>query len=135
MPAGDRTGPTGAGPMTGKGSGYCSGSDKPGFLGKIFGQGRGFSWCGFGRGRGQGGGQGRGMGQGRGGGQGRGMGQGRGGGQGRGMDQGMGGNPIPPQAMPPENEARELRNQASLLEKDLARIKDRIAELERGRSD
>lgn len=31
MPRGDRTGPVGMGPMTGRGQGYCAGSQVPGF--------------------------------------------------------------------------------------------------------
>jgi hypothetical protein len=31
MPAGDRTGPLGQGPMTGRGLGYCGGYDAPGY--------------------------------------------------------------------------------------------------------
>jgi len=31
MPAGNRTGPMGMGPMTGRGAGFCSGSDTPGY--------------------------------------------------------------------------------------------------------
>ncbi len=31
MPRGDRTGPSGAGPKTGRGQGYCTGNDAPGF--------------------------------------------------------------------------------------------------------
>ncbi|MFO8052009.1 MAG: DUF5320 domain-containing protein [Thermoplasmatota archaeon] len=31
MPRGDRTGPWGAGPMTGRGAGYCAGYRHPGF--------------------------------------------------------------------------------------------------------
>jgi len=31
MPRGDRTGPEGYGPLTGRGTGYCSGSTRPGF--------------------------------------------------------------------------------------------------------
>ena len=46
MPGGDRTGPEGLGPMTGRSLGYCSGSNSPGF---AYGQGRGFG-RGFGRG-------------------------------------------------------------------------------------
>jgi len=44
MPGGDRTGPLGAGPMTGRGAGYCRGLNRPGFTSA----GRGI---GFGRGR------------------------------------------------------------------------------------
>ena len=57
MPGGDRTGPLGAGPMTGRGAGYCAGHAVPGYAnptggrgwfgrGRAFGRGRG----GFGRG-------------------------------------------------------------------------------------
>ncbi|MBN2461150.1 MAG: DUF5320 domain-containing protein [Candidatus Cloacimonetes bacterium] len=31
MPRGDRTGPDGFGPMTGRGAGYCAGYDRPGY--------------------------------------------------------------------------------------------------------
>ena len=37
MPGGDRTGPSGFGARTGRGLGYCSGSDNPGF---AYGPGR-----------------------------------------------------------------------------------------------
>ncbi len=49
MPAGDGTGPMGQGPMTGRGFGYCAGSDVPGAAYGAPGWGRG-----FGRGRGWG---------------------------------------------------------------------------------
>jgi len=49
MPGGDRTGPLGQGPGTGRASGYCYGFDTPGYtkgpgrrMGRIFGFGRGF---------------------------------------------------------------------------------------------
>jgi hypothetical protein len=48
MPAGDRTGPVGMGPRTGRGMGYCSGYDVPGWAHPGFGRG-------FARGRGYGG--------------------------------------------------------------------------------
>ena len=32
MPRGDRTGPGGMGPMTGRAAGYCAGSGTPGFM-------------------------------------------------------------------------------------------------------
>jgi hypothetical protein len=61
MPAGDRTGPGGLGPMTGRGMGYCAGFPGPGFMspGPGMGFGRG---VGFGRGFGRGFGFGRGRG-------------------------------------------------------------------------
>lgn len=57
MPSGDRTGPEGRGPRTGRSLGYCAGYDSPGFtkgtqrgrgFGRGWGRGRGF----WGRGRG-----------------------------------------------------------------------------------
>jgi len=41
MPRGDRTGPEGEGPLTGRGRGYCSGSDVPGYMSPGPGMGRG----------------------------------------------------------------------------------------------
>ncbi len=60
MPGGDRTGPAGYGSRTGRGLGYCSGYDRPGFTqgtprgGGGFGRGwgRGFRQGFWGRGRG-----------------------------------------------------------------------------------
>ena len=49
MPRGDRTGPWGAGPMTGRAAGYCAGYSVPGFMNPIGGYGRGWG-RGFGRG-------------------------------------------------------------------------------------
>jgi hypothetical protein len=59
MPRGDRTGPLGAGPMTGRGAGICTGAGAPGFAGGGRGRGMGFG-CGGGRGLGRGFGFGRG---------------------------------------------------------------------------
>ena len=58
MPAGDRTGPMGMGPMTGRGAGYCAGYGAPGYVayapgwgyGRGFGRGARFMGRGFGRG-------------------------------------------------------------------------------------
>jgi len=52
MPRGDGTGPMGAGPRTGRGMGYCSGYDQPGFanLAPGFRGGFGFGRGGTGRG-------------------------------------------------------------------------------------
>lgn len=63
MPRGDKTGPNGQGPQTGRGAGFCAGNDKPGFMeqgvgfrgggrfrapqtgyGRGLGRGRGFAW-------------------------------------------------------------------------------------------
>ena len=51
MPGGDRTGPRGMGPMTGRGRGYCAGFAAPGYVNAGTGWGRGMAW---GRGRGWG---------------------------------------------------------------------------------
>lgn len=59
MPGGDRTGPFGAGPRTGRAAGYCAGYGMPGYANPI--GGRGF---GMGYGRGYGRGFGRGLGRG-----------------------------------------------------------------------
>lgn len=42
MPRGDGTGPAGAGPMTGRGAGFCAGSEMPGFA-RRWGAGPGFN--------------------------------------------------------------------------------------------
>ena len=62
MPGGDKTGPEGFGPMTGRRMGYCVGNDRPGFADLTSGYGRRFGRGfrgGFGRGRGRGFGFGR----------------------------------------------------------------------------
>ena len=52
MPRGDRTGPSGMGPVTGRGMGYCAGFDRPGYMqpgyGAGMGLGRGYRGGGFG---------------------------------------------------------------------------------------
>ena len=50
MPGGDGTGPEGLGPMTGRGLGYCTGYNRPGYASPRFGRG----WFGRGRGWGRG---------------------------------------------------------------------------------
>ena len=54
MPRGDKTGPQGEGPMTGRRLGFCIGNDRPGFDSTPGNFGRGFGQ-GFGRGYGRGG--------------------------------------------------------------------------------
>ena len=58
MPRGDKTGPWGTGPMTGRRAGYCTGYSAPGYMNPVAGYGRGWrrgrsrGWGrGFGRGR------------------------------------------------------------------------------------
>ena len=68
MPGGDRTGPVGMGPRTGRAAGYCSGFEVPGFVtpmpergyGGRGGWGRGNAgWCGWSQGGSGRGGRGR----------------------------------------------------------------------------
>lgn len=48
MPRGDRTGPMGLGPMTGRGGGHCAGPERPGFRSPMWN--RNACGCGWGRG-------------------------------------------------------------------------------------
>jgi hypothetical protein len=50
MPGGNRTGPMGFGPMTGRVAGYCAGFGVPGYVNPVYGRG----FWGWGRGRGSG---------------------------------------------------------------------------------
>ncbi|MBN1293456.1 MAG: DUF5320 domain-containing protein [Candidatus Latescibacteria bacterium] len=58
MPGGDRTGPLGMGPMTGRAAGFCAGYNVPGYMNPYGGRGMGYGRMmggrggGFGRGRG-----------------------------------------------------------------------------------
>jgi hypothetical protein len=119
MPGGDRTGPRGEGSRTGRGAGFCSGYDSPGYMNPAAGYGRGIR---FGMG---------GM-----------MGGRMGGGRGRGYRHiyyatGLprwargGGYPAPANA--PAYAAEDigsLRQEADFLEQRLKSIIDRIKELE-----
>jgi hypothetical protein len=44
MPGGDRTGPVGSGPRTGRGAGLCAGYPAPGFMDGGWGRGGGRGW-------------------------------------------------------------------------------------------
>jgi hypothetical protein len=116
MPGGDRTGSMGQGPRTGRGLGYCSGFDSPGFSGGTgYGMGRGF-------------GSGRGMHYGRG------MGGGRGFGRGRGIGA-FNTGPMPGypwmQSMSKEDEITMLKSQSDALSRSQKDIEKRLAELEK----
>ena len=52
MPGGDRTGPLGAGPRTGRGTGFCSGYNRPGFINQAAAFRGGFGFGSWGAGRG-----------------------------------------------------------------------------------
>lgn len=112
MPGGDRTGPMGMGPVTGRGAGFCAGFPVPGYMNPM--PGRGFGRGFFGRG---GGGRGRGF-------------------RHRYFATGVpgwawfGGEPwgAPPPA--PEQEVEALKRQAEFFEQSLGEIRKRIDELE-----
>lgn len=113
MPRGDRRGPDGRGPLTGRRAGYCAGENVPGYANEQvppMGMGRGF---------------------GRGGGRGRGRGGGRGWGRGR---QGPYPDYVPPPVQAPvvaQDEVAYLEGAAESLEADLKAVKDRIKELKK----
>ncbi|MEA3349104.1 MAG: DUF5320 domain-containing protein [Chloroflexota bacterium] len=114
MPFGDRTGPQGQGPMTGRGAGYCSGVNAPGFA-TAPGRGFGRGGAGFGRGFGRGAGFGRGRG---------GWGQG-------GVFPAFPAQPYVQTPIAPEQEVGALKAQAAQLQDTLQRINDRLDELEK----
>ena len=117
MPRGDRTGPEGQGPKTGRGAGYCAGNEAPGYANPT---GR------LGMGRGMRGGRGGGRGAGRGMGRGAGMGQGRGFGRGNYTDS----RTIPVYQEPsPEEERSYLENLLKTIENEMNDVKARIKEL------
>jgi hypothetical protein len=114
MPRGDRTGPMGHGPMTGRRAGYCAGYDRPGFTNPIPG--------------GMGGGYGYG----------RGMGYGHGGGRGwrnrfyaTGVPGRFVGYPAPAYPMDKDQELAMLKSEESELRSALDDISKRIEELEK----
>jgi hypothetical protein len=120
MPLGDRTGPWGFGPMTGRAAGYCAGYSGPGYVNPV--PGRGFGRGGWGRGWG------------------RGFGGGRGWGRGFGWGPYSFGAPYGPHApayVPayapsygPEDEVTALKDQAKYFEEALQEVKKRIEEIE-----
>jgi len=107
MPLGDRTGPAGLGPMTGRGVGYCAGYSVPGYMNRVPGRGGGFG-RGWGRGFGW-----------------------------RRVCYPYGANydyvapySAYPERIPPEQEANMLAEQAKALGSELEAVKKRIKELE-----
>ncbi len=125
MPGGDRTGPWGLGPMTGRGAGFCAGYPVPGYLNPHGGRG----WYGVGRG-----------GFPRGGGRGRAFGGGRGWGWRAGFPGYLPYAPAYPGYMPyapayrepsAEEEKKFLQEELASLEEELGAIRERISELEK----
>ena len=112
MPGGDRTGPSGRGPLTGRRMGSCTGYPASNFM--TFGQG-------YGRGRG--------------------MGFGRGFSRGMGFGRFFGWRPrgyrgfwdSPSQSFTQEDEVIYLENQAKEVEEELSNIKSRLDELKKAK--
>jgi hypothetical protein len=118
MPGFDRTGPQGAGPMTGGARGYCNPGSRRNTVayGRGYGMGRGFR-VGFGGGNGWGRGYGRGLGR-------RGAFSPAGGWYG---PANIYGNPYP---IKPEDELSMLKDEAAAIKSDLEAINRRIDEIE-----
>ena len=110
MPRGDRTGPMGQGPMTGRGAGSCGGFGRPGYADPFVGRGFGMGWRGGGRGWG--------------------------GGWGRGGRFNAPSTPYPFDYVPPmpaydkESETQFLRAEADRMKEVLTEIEKRLTELE-----
>lgn len=109
MPGGDRTGPSGKGPRTGRAAGLCSGSKQPGYA-ESGGRGRGM---GFGSGMGKG--------------------IGRRGRRIRDFDSAMPADRAneerPSTGSNPDSEIQKLTQQAQALQTELSSIQKRLAEL------
>ena len=110
MPGGDRTGPAGMGPQTGRAAGFCSGNDVPGSMNPTYGRGGGF-------GGGRGGG--------------RGMAYGRGRNWGSGWGRGQRWRSFAPAGVPTENQPapQALQERMEQLQAELSDIQQRINEL------
>lgn len=107
MPRGDGTGPSGQGPMTGRGAGWCSGSDAPGYASAPADQGQGRGGGGRGRGQGRGRGPGRWWGQ-------------------AGGTQGGPVGPVEPTQLPAIDEREALQRQQQALRTQMARIEQKL---------
>ncbi|MBU0533407.1 MAG: DUF5320 domain-containing protein [Candidatus Omnitrophica bacterium] len=112
MPGGDRSGPNGLGPMTGRGAGYCAGYAVPGYVNPVGGR--------MGLGRGRGFGRVRGFGRGF---------------RGAAYGYGVPYNPValgggyPVQELSPQQEVDMLKDQAKAMQNEMEAINERISEL------
>ena len=108
MPGGDRTGPAGMGPMTGRAAGFCAGYAMPGYSNPVGGRGY------WGRGSR--------------------MGRGRGLGRSFGWSGATGSYPANTFFAPTvtnEQEIKGLKQQAEFLQNSLGQINERIGQLEK----
>jgi hypothetical protein len=117
MPRGDRSGPMGMGPKTGRGAGFCAGFDSPGYENPTPQYGMG--WGGGGRRRRQ---------------RGRGFGPQFAGGPANWTQPGIGQQTAPlPQTDDRDDEKQNLQDQAQSLQALLGAINERLERLERQR--
>ncbi len=111
MPYGDRTGPNGLGPMTGRGAGFCAGYNTPGYANPYGGRFGGRAGYGFGRGRGAGYGRGYGRGF-------------------RWNAPVYGAAPMyAPAPISKDDEKKYLENEIDIIEKELKAARDRLNEI------
>ena len=115
MPRGDRSGPNGMGPMTGRGAGFCNGYNAPGFMNN------GVAGSGYGRGAGMGAGRGFG---------GRHMGGGYGRGYGYGQPYGSY-NAAVPIGYSKEAETGAIENEIAFLKDQLKAMESRLGEMKK----
>ena len=127
MPGGDRTGPAGMGPRTGRAAGYCSGYTVPGYMNPAPGRGfwaGGAGWGVYGRGRGRGRGRRNWY-----------YATGMPGWQRAAYGYPAYGGPYPYAAEPSAEEEREmLKGEAEALKRELEDIQERISTLEKAQS-
>jgi hypothetical protein len=100
MPKGDRTGPEGMGPMTGRGAGYCADNTAPGYANPMSGRG-------YGRGMGRGGGR-----------------------RFMGYSHGAGYAGVPYVTPRPEQELEMLKARAAGLQNELKGVQDRMSDIQ-----
>ena len=105
MPGGDRTGPSGQGPLTGRRMGYCAGEDRPGYMyNSGYGYGRGW---------------------------GRGLGLGRGFRRGFGPGRGIGYGNFYQESIPDVSEKTLLENEIKILKEQLSSLENRLTGMEK----
>lgn len=134
MPNFDKTGPAGAGPLTGHGAGRCGAQVDDGPSGEVLGVGRGGRPRGGGRGRCFGGGRGGGQGRGWGGGAGQGRGWAGGAGQGRGAGWGRGGRWQGDDRLA-DDERTSLEQRKRALEAELAATEQQLTRTAGGKDE
>ena len=106
MARGDKRGPEGKGPMTGRGAGFCTGNSAPGFMNRAPRRGMGRNCRGNRRGE-------------------------LGSGMGRGFGRGLNGGIYYGSAPAPVDEREMLKREAEEMKRSLGIISERLRELEK----